>query len=222
MDNVDTRSVNSLFNIKKNQLKMVERRGYNIERERSLLSLTLKDFMDAYIPFAKKKKKTLREVLTQVYENDDGDRLVVYFADIPDKSSKMGVDAMTDVIHELDNKKTKSGIVITPKNLSPSAKKQIERLVNYTIQIFLESEMGYDPIEHYLTPEHIALSKEEQRDFLTKNDISIDQLPIMLDTDMISRYYGYRAGQVIKINRINMYNTLIQKSIAYRAVKEEV
>lgn len=222
MDNVDTRSVNSLFNIKKNQLKMVERRGYNIERERSLLFLTLKDFMDAYIPFAKKKKKTLREVLTQVYENDDGDRLVVYFADIPDKSSKMGVDAMTDVIHELDNRKTKSGIVITPKNLSPSAKKQIERLVNYTIQIFLESEMGYDPIEHYLTPEHIALSKEEQRDFLTKNDISIDQLPIMLDTDMISRYYGYRAGQVIKINRINMYNTLIQKSIAYRAVKEEV
>lgn len=222
MDNVDTRSVNSLFNIKKNQLKMVERRGYNIERERSLLSLTLKDFMDAYIPFAKKKKKTLREVLTQVYENDDGDRLVVYFADIPDKSSKMGVDAMTDVIHELDNRKTKSGIVITPKNLSPSAKKQIERLVNYTIQIFLESEMGYDPIEHYLTPEHIALSKEEQRDFLTKNDISIDQLPIMLDTDMISRYYGYRAGQVIKINRINMYNTLIQKSISYRAVKEEV
>lgn len=222
MDDVDTKSVNSLFNIKKNQLKMVRRRGYNIDREKNLLSLTLKDFINAYIPFAQKKKKTLREVLTQFYENDSGDRIVVYYADIPTKSSKMGVETLTDVIHELDSKKTKTGIIITPKELSPSAKKQLERLVNYNIQVFIEYELGYDPTEHYLTPEHIALTKDEQREFLVKNNISIDQLPILLDTDPIAKYYGYKSGQVIKINRINMYDTLVQKSLSYRAVKEDV
>lgn len=217
---VDTNLVNSLFKIKKNQLKMVRRRGYNIEREENLLFMTLKEFMDVYIPFAKDQDNTLRGVLTNVYENKEGEKIVAYFADIPEKNSTMGVESLKEFLHELEEQKSKNGIIITSKQLSSKAKKEMERLVTYNVQVFLESEMGYDPIEHYLTPEHILLTEEEQREFLTKNDISIDQLPIILDTDMISRYYGYIPGQVIKINRINMYDTLVPKSISYRAVKE--
>jgi len=220
MEDIDTRAVSLLFEIKKNQLKLVNRRGYNIDRERALLSLSLKDFLNSYIPYAQKQKKTLREVLTQVYENDKGDRIVVYYADVPKGASQLGVEPVSDAIYDLDKWKSKNGIIITAKPLSSSARKQLERLVNYNIQIFLESEMGYDPIEHYLTPEHIALTPEEQREFLDKNKLSIDQLPIILDIDMISRYYGFRPGQVIRINRVNMFDTLVQHSVGYRVVKE--
>ncbi len=221
MEDIDTNVVNSLFAIKKNQLKLVERRGYNIERERALLSMTLKDFINSYVALANKKKQTLRQILTTFYENENGDRLVIYFVDNPEKNSKMGTELMKEVISELDSKKTKTGIIITSKMLSSTAAKDMERLINYNIQVFLESEMGYDPTEHYLTPQHILLNPDEQRKFLVGNDINIDQLPIILDTDIISRYYGFRVGQVIKINRVNLYNGMIQKSIGYRAVKQD-
>ena len=70
-----------------------------------------------------------------------------------------------------------------------------------------------------------ALEKE-QRDNIkelkskAKNKIDIDQLPIMLDTDIISRYYGFQPGQVIEIKRTNLYDTIVQHSLSYRVVKE--
>lgn len=219
---LDNRAIAMLFEVKKNQLKMVERRGYNIDRERSLLQITSQDFKNAYIPFAEQNKTTLRGVLTQVYEKDDGEKLVVYFSDVPAKSSQLGIEPVSDAIAEMDARKTRNGIIITAKSLSPSSKKHLERLINYNIQVFLESEMGYDPTEHYLTPEHRALSVEEQRKFLVDNNLSIDKIPIILDTDMIARYYGFKPGQVIEIKRTNMYDTMIQKSVSYRAVKDEV
>ena len=219
--NIDEHEVGKLFEIKKNQLKLVERRGYNIEREKNLLTITLEDFMNAYIPFAQNSKKTFRQVLSQTYENDSGDKLVVYYADAPKDTSQLGVDSLGDAIYEMDRYKAKNGIIITSKSLSPAARKKVEGLVSYNIYIFLEDEMAYDPTEHYLTPEHRALSVDEQRDFLSRNDLSIDLLPLILTTDMIVRYYGFRPGQVIEVKRVNMYNTIVQESVSYRAVKED-
>ena len=218
---IDEDKSQRLFEIKKNQLKMVRRRGYNIDKEESLLSITLHQFLNAYVPFAKSQNKSMRNVLTNVYENDEGKRLYVYFADISN-TKQLGVEFVLDVISEMDRYKAKNAIIITPIPLSASSKKKIQELLTYNIYTFMESEMGYDPTEHYLTPEHKALTPEEQRDFLSRNNISIDQMPIMLTTDMISRYYGFQTGQVIKINRINLYDTIIQNSVSYRVIKEDI
>ena len=217
---IDEDKSQRLFEIKKNQLKMVRRRGYNIDREESLLSITLDQFLNAYVPFAKSQNKSMRNVLTNIYENDEGKKLYVYFADISN-TKQLGVEFL-DVISEMDRYKAKNAIIITPIPLSTLFKKKIQELLTYNIYTFMESEMGYDPTEHYLTPEHKALSPEEQRNFLSRNNISIDQMPIMLTTDMISRYYGFQTGQVIKINRINLYDTIIQNSVTYRVIKEDI
>jgi DNA-directed RNA polymerase subunit H (RpoH/RPB5) len=217
--------VNRLFQIKKNQLKLVQRRGYNIDREKNLLAITVQDFEEAYIPFAEKHKKTLRGVLSQTYQKDDGEKtekLYVYYADIPSETSQLGVDAVGDAIYEMDRIKAKNGILITPRQLSSQAQKKIEGLVSYNIYIFMEDEMYYDPTEHVLTPEHIPLTASEQRDFLKRNNLSIDQLPIILTTDIIVRYYGFKVGQIIQINRTNFYETIVQNSLSYRVVKEDI
>ena len=218
---IDKDKSQRLFEIKKNQLKMVRRRGYNIDTEESLLSITLDQFLNAYVSFAKSQNKSMRNVLTNIYENDEGKKLYVYFADISN-TKQLGVEFVLDVISEMDRYKAKNAIIITPIPLSASSKKKIQELLTYNIYTFMESEMGYDPTEHYLTPEHKALSPEEQRNFLSRNNISIDQMPIMLTTDMISRYYGFQTGQVIKINSINLYDTIIQNSVTYRVIKEDI
>ena len=88
--------------------------------------------------------------------------------------------------------------------------------------VFLENEMTYDPTEHYFTPEHRVLKLEEQRDFLKRNNLSIEQLPIILTSDMLVRYYGFLPGQIIEINRTNLYDTIVTNSLSYRAVKTDL
>ncbi len=226
MQDVDTGKVSKLFIMKKNQLKMLRRRGYNIEREESLLSYKPNDFMNAYVPFAKKAGKSLRSTLSQIYEkniqnpNERVERLYVFYADEDNKHKQLGVETLGEMIHEMDKHKAKNGILITPMPLSSSARKKVEELLSYNIYVFLENEMAYDPTEHYLTPAHRPLTVEEQRDFLGKNGISIDQIPIILTSDMISRYYGFKPGQIIEIKRVNLYDTLVQESVSYRVVKE--
>lgn len=219
-EDVDPKIANLLYEIKKNQLKMVERRGYNIDRERQILQLTAPQFINAYIPFAQQQNKTFRSVLTQVYENDEGKKLLVYYADIPSNSSQLGVNELGDAIRDMDHYNLKDAIIITPKQLSSQSEKHISGLVAYNIQIFLEDEMAYDPTEHFLVPTHIPLDKTQQREFFEKNDISFDQLPILLTNDIIARYYGLRGGQVVRIERTNLYQTMVINSVAYRAVKE--
>lgn len=203
---------------------MIQRRGYIVkEKELDLLRTPLESFLEVYVPFAESQKKSLRAILSRPYEHsDDSGRIYVYFADQSQSSKQLGVDVVTDAISTADRYKTKRLVIITPVPLTPSAKKKVQDLVSYTVSIFLESEMVYDPTEHFFTPEHRALTRSEQQDFLQKSNLSIDQLPIILDSDMISRYYGFRPGQVIEIKRINTFVTMIQESLSYRVVKEDV
>lgn len=210
-----------LFEVKKNQLKMVERRGYNIDRERNLLQLTIQQFVDPYVKFAQDKNVSFRSVLTNIYENNEGKRILVYYADVSSDSTQLGVEGVGDAIDMMAKYQLHDSIIITGKQLSPPAVKHINGLVAYNIQIFLEEEMAYDPTEHFLVPKHIPLSLAEQRLFLQKNGLTIDQLPIILTSDVIIRYLGLRAGRIVRIERENMYETMIIKSVTYKAVKEE-
>src|SRR5665647_402011 len=99
---IDPEIAARLFEVKKNQLKMVERRGYNIDRERGILQLTLPQFLKAYIPFAQQQGKSFREVLTNVYENNAGRRMLVYYADVPKTSTQLGVNEVGDAIVDMD------------------------------------------------------------------------------------------------------------------------
>jgi DNA-directed RNA polymerase I, II, and III subunit RPABC1 len=223
MAEIDEVAANKLFTIKKNQLKMVKRRGYIVEpQEEDILSVELEDFLSVYIPFAKQSKQSLRQILSRPYVNEKEEKLVVYYADEPTSTKKLGIEALGNAIVMCEKYNTKNLILITGVDLSSAASKEIEKMVSYNIHVFLENEMTYDPTEHYFTPAHRALGVEEQRKFLKSNNLSLDQFPIILTSDMISRYYGFRPGQVIEIRRNNLYDTIVSTSLSYRAVKEDV
>lgn len=216
---IDENKARKLFQIKKNQLKMVSRRGYDIRGEEPLFNYTLDNFLNYYVTQAKKKKKTIRSLLTNFYKNEQGELIYVYFADAP-SGKQLSKDSISEVIVNMKGK-SKNAIIITPNPLSTDAKKSIANLLTDKIYVFTETEMSYDPTEHIYTPPHRALSEEEQRKLLSSNNISIDQMPILLTTDIISRYYGFTPGQVVEIKRINMFDTMVPDSLYYRAVKDD-
>lgn len=213
---IDLKIAAKLFEIKKNQLKMVHRRGYDISREENVLKTDVDNFLAAYIPFAEQQGKTFRNILTQIYKKADGQALLVYYADTPPDKTSLGVDGIKDVVEMMRG--IGNAIIITAKSLSPDAVKNIRGLVAYNIQVFMEDELSFDPTEHVLVPEHIPLTREEQQAFLSRNDLSIDQLPSIKVTDPIIRYYGMRPGDIVQINRTNMYETMITYTTVFRAV----
>ena len=222
---IDPKIVTLLFEVKKNQLLMIERRGYNIDREKGILQLRVDQFIDTYVPFARQQGKSFRAVLTNIYRNNDGAGILVYFADVPTTTTKLGVEGISDAIGMMVEHHLKDAVIITSKDLSPTAVKQIDGLVAYNIQIFLEEELSFDPTAHFLVPKHIPLSMEEQRQFLNQKQngdasFTIDQLPIILSKDIIARYYGLRGGRVVRIERENMFETMIIKSLSYKVIKE--
>lgn len=218
---VDPEVAARLFEVKKNQLRMVERRGYSIERERFILQLTLPDFLKTYIPFAQQQNRSFRAVMTNVYENEEGRRILVYYADVPTDSTQLGVNEVGDAIVYMDKYNLHDAVIITVKQLSPPAVKHINGLVAYNIQIFLEEEMAYDPTQHFLVPKHIPLSIQEQREFLEKNNVSIDQMPVIKASDIIIKNLGVRSGRIVRIERDNMFETMIIKSVSFKVVKDD-
>ena len=216
---VDPEIAARLFEIKKNQLKMVERRGYNIDRERYILQITLPEFLKTYISFARKQNKSFRSILTNIYENEEGKKILVYYADALTSSTQLGVNEIGDAIVYMDKYHLHDAIIITVKQLNPPANKHINGLVAYNIQIFLEAEMAYDPTEHFLVPKHIPLTETEQKEFLENNQIGIDQMPIILSNDIIIKNLGIRSGQIVRIERENMFETMIVKSVTYKVVQ---
>ena len=75
----------------------------------------------------------------------------------------------------------------------------------------------FDIMGHKLVPIHEIISKEEEKELLEKFNITIDQLPKILDTDPVVIFIDAKPGQIIKVTRKSQ---TAAKSIAYRLVVE--
>ncbi len=60
------------------------------------------------------------------------------------------------------------------------------------ITLFHEAELAFDPTDHVLVPTHIRISS---------SPFPREDLPLMPLRDPISKWYGYKRGDVIKITR---------------------
>lgn len=86
-----------------------------------------------------------------------------------------------------------------------SSLQQKEKLLDDgMIQIFLKSELMYNPSKHELVPKHEKISETEIKDLLDKYNLrSKAQLPAILKTDVMARWLGLRSGDIVKITRYN-------------------
>lgn len=62
-------------------------------------------------------------------------------------------------------------------------------------------EKEIDVLRHELVPEHRILSEEEKQKLLEKFDITIKQLPRVLDTDPVVKQMNAKAGDVLEMKR---------------------
>lgn len=103
-----------------------------------------------------------------------------------------GKKVTIDVIKMILSRSTTMRIIIVYREtLTSDAKQAIAINKIFHFEIFSYDEMSYDPVD--ITYPHSLLPEERRPKEWYK-------LPIISQSDMISRYYGYKSGDIIRID----------------------
>jgi DNA-directed RNA polymerase subunit H (RpoH/RPB5) len=80
-----------------------------------------------------------------------------------------------------------------------------------------QSVNQFEIMNHELVPYHEIISDEEKSNLLKKYNLTLDQLPKIMDTDPVSRSIDAKPGQILKIIR---KSHTAQEAVAFRLVIE--
>jgi|DewCreStandDraft_4_1066084.scaffolds.fasta_scaffold02813_3 DNA-directed RNA polymerase I, II, and III subunit RPABC1 len=250
-------SAANLLKVKKTQLEMIRDRGYDISEEKHLLEPDYDEnkFLSEYNRLLEETNKrireendritgkralkqpelTFRDLLSRIYMNSEGSKLLVKYAEPPspsDKSKHLNVEYI-DRFTELAMKEGVTwAILISEQDLSTTAGKRLEEYPTIHFQHFFEDELRFNPTKHYLVPRHELLSPQEAQAFLRENKLVPTKLPHLKYVppfsrtgerkafiDPIVKYYGFLPGQIVRIYRENFITeTPVDKIVTYRYV----
>ena len=160
---------------------------------------------------------TCKELLTSrgyvVDDEDDNqimgskneeDHICIFFA-----KNSVNVKTVEGFISSMNNDNLKKGIVVYYGKITPYAKNVIESSKDVTIELFSERELRFNITKHSYVPKHeLVLPTDEHFSDVVK--IS-SKLPKILQSDPISRFYGFKPKDIIRVTRKD-------NSISYRTV----
>ena len=126
---------------------------------------------------------------------------------------KLNINAVKENIKKFASNDVKLGILVYTDEPTSSAKKTIANLESsgkLRITTFPVSNFRYCLTDHRLVLPHKKVKKELALKLKAK--YGADKLPIILHSDPIVRYYNFRAGDILAINRAD-------NTISYRIVR---
>ena len=126
----------------------------------------------------------------------DGKPICAFMAETP----KFNVNRVQEYIAFMSELQIHHGIIVYKDNATPMAKKVINNSLDIIIELFTEEELQYNITKHRLVPKHEKLSSKEAIKFVEKFG---KNFPIIQLSDPISRFYGYKRGDIIKVTRKN-------------------
>jgi len=126
------------------------------------------------------------------------------------RMEKFNIESVKYMIYQLQLHKLKHALVVFQSIITSSARKAIEHLQDYMIEMFEKKEVSFHLTHHRFFCPHVRVPPKEVAREL--NNVDTHCLPVLLRTDVVSRYYYFSRGDVVRIHRKN-------GSIAYRLVK---
>jgi DNA-directed RNA polymerase I, II, and III subunit RPABC1 len=135
-------------------------------------------------------------------------KLIYYLA------SKFKWSELKKFFEDLSNQENTLYILIVADKISQNNMKSIAAM-NLNMQIFNIKELQFNITKHVLVPKHEIVHDQEEikrilENYCLKNKF---QLPIILKTDPVSRYFGLKNGDIVKITR---YSPTSGEYIVYR------
>ncbi|KAK6235796.1 hypothetical protein QUC31_019535 [Theobroma cacao] len=115
---------------------------------------------------------------------------------------KVGVPMVRNCAKRMKADNVFNAILVVQKALTAPAKAAINEINSYFhMDVFEEAELLTNITEHMFVPKHTVLTDQEKKKLLEKYRVKETQLPRILVSDPVARYYGMKHGQVVKITR---------------------
>ncbi|KAL5743763.1 hypothetical protein ACOSQ2_026879 [Xanthoceras sorbifolium] len=186
-------------------LEMLRDRGYDVPD--SEINLSLQEFRAIH----GQDPDVDRLRISVNHKSDPSKRMLVVFCG----PVMVKVNVIRGIATQIANKDTLTGLIIILQNhITNQALKAVD-LFQFKVEMFQITDLLVNITKHVLKPKHRVLTDEEKQRLLKKYNIEEKQLPGMLKSDAIARYYGIEKGQVVKVT----YSGEITKShVTYRCV----
>jgi len=221
---MDRDEVEMLFRVKREQVRMMKMRGYDVSREASILdetNFTLQTFRDSYSPIAAQRQTSLRGVLFMIYDRGADDRALVAYVESTTKSKQLGVEPVRGFIAMFQQFQCNHGILISQVPLSKDALEELHKTTARFVQQFQEKEIltAAAAINHLLSPRYEILSEAEALAFFRENNIPPSKMPIIRSSDAVAKYFGVSRGTIIREhNEVKAGETLVDNYRTYSIV----
>jgi DNA-directed RNA polymerase I, II, and III subunit RPABC1 len=176
---------------------MLRNRGYAVAK--ADLEMTREEFIEK---FGERPARESLGLAVRHKERED-EQLYVFFCEEA-KRPKVGIAPIRLVAERLKERNASRAIIVVETGLTPLALqtlKEMDEVFSLQMEYFKEAELLIDITEHELVPLHEVMTEEEKQVLLKRYKLSESQLPRMQKTDPITRYYGLRKGQIVRIIR---------------------
>jgi len=134
-----------------------------------------------------------------VYIQPDGTKGCVYWP----KDYKIGVEIVKYYISLVTKNEYKAFILVVTDSVTVQSRKDMDENIKhvYNAEYFYLDRLQINITHHKYVPKHIKLSEEEKNKIVKAYNTPIENFPCILESDPISRYYNFRIGDLIKIER---------------------
>ncbi|GAU17902.1 hypothetical protein TSUD_330280 [Trifolium subterraneum] len=190
---------------RKTTLEMLKDRGYSIPSDE--IQLSLYDFRQIH----GQSPDVDRLRFTATHTTDPSKRILVIFSG----PGIVKVNVIRNIAGQIVNRDTLTGLILIVQNQITSQALKAINLLNFKVEIFQITDLLVNVTKHVLKPKHQVLTDKQKKNLLKKYDIQEKQLPRMLQTDAIARYYGLQRGQVVKVTYTG---EITQMHVTYRCV----
>lgn len=171
------------YKVRTTLLEMLKDRGYDVPD-----NITIDEFQpmyesDAYDVIDKDKK-----IIATFYKKHD---------------KAFGKADLRDIVRKIrdeNGNEINIIIIITDKPNSAVESELLTELYR-NVEVFIFNNMKINITRHRLQPKYTLLSEEEMGAVLEKYNATKSQIPRMLITDPIARYYGVKSNSMFKIVR---------------------
>lgn len=212
------------FSVKKHQVEMFYDRGLSIPEEEQFLleydsetesvkeweSRTIPYFVGKYRRLAVEEGINFNSALSQVYidEATNIKTLAIYLCRRTESNNITTAEFTSkfDYYRRQHYKdETQLNMVFISEVDVKDSKENSSCLHYIKCQFFLTRELLINPTRFVYYYPHSLLNEEERKRELTDNNIRPDQLPIILKTDPIVKYFNWQEGGIVKIERTERY-----------------
>ncbi|KAI6178178.1 RPB5-like protein [Aphelenchoides besseyi] len=187
----------TLWRVRRTVFQMCHDRGYLVTQDE--LDQNLDQFKAQYGDKPSEGRPNRTELTILVAHNDDPtDQMFVFFPE----EVKIGIKTIKAYCQQMQEQNVTRAIIVVQGGMTPSAKTAVnDMLPKYQLEVFVEAELMVNITEHELVPEHVVMNQDEKAELLARYKLKDSQLPRIQLSDPVSRYFGLKRGQVVKIIR---------------------